>query len=878
MAQPKAAASTTLTIKGLYSNPSQFGGNTPEGALTIANNVVIDRPSVVATRRGRDNTYASVSGTIEAMTQFQSSKVAWNSAGAMYVDETGNGNFIQLPGVYLRPSEAVSPALLDPIPLATVSGQGSRVRSLEQNNNLYFLTHEGTYRLDTPTGTPRRAGAPPGLQGSAITLNTPGFLPVNSNIAYRVVFGFKDLNNTLVLGAPSARIVCSNTTAFTTNVQVTIQIPKEIQASPTNWIYQLYRGHPSVNLTTPPDDEMSLVTEGGCAGTPTMEIFDSSPNYALGPALYTNTGQEGINQSNYRPPWALDIALFEQRAFYANTRDIETTLLTLISAYSLFKTGGFSSGFSNGFTSSALVGDTLKFTREEDSVSFAVQAGTVNNYSTGVFALSNTGNIPYDIAVTAYNICLIINGYAPNTFITAYYISTDNDRPGQMKFDRNTLIDKTFTITSITPNAFSEPIPAVSNNTKRPNRIYFSKPNETEAVPLTNYVEVGSASQRIDRILRLQNGLIVLKQDGIFRVSTGSPYQVQLLDSTVRILAPNTAVVGDNKVWFLSDQGVVACTETDVTIESFILDNVVVKETSQNLYPNLGETAWAIAYQADRKYELWLPSFGTDTQATQALIFNYMVKNWTRWTMKGTCGMIYNVDGKMYFGSESGSAPGTNKSYIYKERKSFTASDYADDQFSSVSYTEGTTDTVVCDNFLLPSLVSVQPGWTLACESTGAVAQIVSVTVGAQTTIVVDSPQLWSNSEIWAYVPVLSEIQTIQMDCQNPAMNKQFVEASYVFTEQSFSKLKLSITSNMSSSATVDYLIPQATTGWGSETWGSSPWGSSTPVQGKIRRFIPRTMQRMGWIYINLKNEKAFTGFGFSGMVLSYNITSTRQF
>jgi hypothetical protein len=379
--------------------------------------------------------------------------------------------------------------------------------------------------------------------------------------------------------------------------------------------------------------------------------------------------------------------------------------------------------------------------------------------------------------------------------------------------------------------------------------------------------------------LTLQNGILVLKQDGIFRISTGNPYQIQLLDSTARIIAPNTAVVGNNKVWYLSDQGVVAASETDVKVMSAILDNVIIKTSSGNLFPNLAETAWAIAYQADRKYELWLPTTGIETQATQQYIYNYVYEQWTRWTFKGTSAMIFNVNGKMYYGSEVDSAPVATESYIYEERKSFTPQDYVDDEYESICNTTGNLDTIVVDNFLLPNATVILPGWTVTQTSTGSLARVVSYIIGATTTtFVLDKKQNWLPGAINIWQPVYSEAQTIQIDCDNPGFNKQFSEIVYVFSEQSFTKITAAMSSDTTTTKVLDYLIPLQTGGWGVGPWGAVPWGGTLPLEGKIRRYVAREVQRAGWIILNLTNAEAFTGFGFAGFEMYWKVTSTRQF
>jgi hypothetical protein len=853
MAQPTNIKPVSkLQIKGLFTNPSHFGENVPTGALTIADNVVIDRPSVVATRRGRDNQFSTIEGTTQSMFQFQDAKLAWTNYldGTLYSDEAVEGTWVNYTGTFKKP-DALIP--------------GCRVRGLEQNNNFYFNTEEAVFRLDSPSGTPRAAGAPPGLQGTGVTTGATGFMPNNTNVAYRVVFGFKDANNVLVLGAPSSRIIVQNISGTTANVNLTFQLPQEVADDPTDWIVQVYRGNTTANISDEPDDDMALTFEQ-VVSTIVFPLLDTTPSTELGASLYTNAGEEGAVQANYRPPWCLDMALFEQRAFYANTRELHSVNLTLLASGALAGPDGL------------IPGDNINFISTVGSFT-VTGTGGVNNPTLGLFNVSNTGNAAFDIQTTAYNICQVINEYPGNDIVTAYYDSGYNDRPGQMRFVRISYTEESFSIDSSHNDSFVQAMPVVSLNNARANRIYFSKPNQPEAVPLVNYFEVGTASQPINRILTLQNGIIVLKQDGVWRVSAGNPYQIQLIDSTARILAPNTAVVGDNKVWFLSDQGVVASSESDVEVMSFDLDNVIIRNTSGNLFPNLAETAWAIAYQSDRKYELWLPTTGIETQATQQYIYNYMVEEWTRWTFKGTAAMVYNVDGKMYYGSQAGSAPGSGLSYIYQERKSFTPDDYVDDEYITNNTTIGYYDTIVIDNPSLPSGVSLLPGWTIQQGTSGASARIVSTTVGmTQTTVVMDRFENWLAGDVSILVPVYCEVETIQVDCANPGFNKQFSEIVYLFTEQNFDKVISGIYCDTTSNKTLDDLIPIQTGGWGIGAWGSTPWGGTRPAQGKIRRYVPQAVQRAGWVIINLTLAQVYSGFGFSGFEMYWKVTSTRQF
>jgi hypothetical protein len=860
MSAPSQPTAIVLAISGLILNPSTFDPKAANGSLTVANNVVIDRPSVVATRRGFSNDFVTLTHD-GALSLFQYNNymlinTSDDDMHAVKYDVSNNPYLTTYTGIYSVP-DGTNPE--------------SRVRGIEVNKNFYFITQDGTYRLDHIDGEPRRAGAPAGLSGTGIPVSAPttGFLPNNTNIAYRIVFGYKDYNEQLVLGAPSSRIIVKNTLGNAATTTITFQIPKEIQSSPVDFFFQVYRGNASPDLATQPDDEMALCYEGICTGTTTMSVDDITGSNLLGASLYTNQGQDGILQSNYRPPWALDICTFKQYAFYANTRSVMNAPITLIAA-----------GASNG-AGALQPGDTITFTATESGgPSFLLTAVSgANNEALGWFNVSNTTNPAFDIQTTAMNIALVANAYAGNTFIAAYYTSSDQDLPGQLRFDRLTLSPDAFTVTSSRPvTCWNESLPITSVNDARANRIYYSKFNQPEAVPIVNYIEVGSANQPIRRVVPLRDGVMVLKDDGVFRISNAAPpFTVTPIDYNVRILAANTAAELDNKVYFLSDQGVVALSDSDAQIMSFVLDRAIIENTSPDLFPNLRSVSWGIAYQSDRKYILFMPQTGSDTQATQQYVYNHLTQLWTRWTRGATCGLILKRDGKFYMGSVLGSANAAGDSYVYQERKTFTNNDYADNQYT-VTSVASTTSTLVISNPVLPPNITIQPGWSVAQPATGNLARIVSVTVDESTTLVLDNANLtWNGTDVILYTPILSEVQTIQLDCDNPAMNKQFSEIVYIFTEQGFTSLAASISSNTAGIPILDTLIPTQRGGWGNSAWGTSPWGGGISGQGKIRRYVPQAVQRAGWLYLNLVNNECFTSFGWSGIELHYKQTSTRQ-
>lgn len=928
MAQPSQPTAIVLAINGLILNPSTFDPKAANGSLTIANNVVIDRPSVVQSRRGFTNglepavglvtttpgqVYKLDSGNpVDALFQFNGALLAFDRS-SLYVDyrdyftEPGQ-NFDEYVPEFLPMFDCTAPN----------SADTSGMHSLELNKNFYFNTNEGVYRttnnyLDLglySLSTPRKAGSPPGLGGTATTTGISGFLADNTSIAYRIVFGFKDTNNQLVLGAPGSRIIVNNTSGGSANVSVTFQVPDEIQAAPTDYFFQVYRGHASPDLTTEPDDEMALAYEEVVSiygSVASITIVDITPSDLLGAALYTNQGQDGILQSNYRPPWCVDMCAYKQYAFYANTRTLQNANLTLISA-----------GATNG--ANALVpGDIVTFTMDLTGDSgvpnvktFTLTAGATNDAATGTFEVSNTGNPAFDIQTTAINLVNIANTYDANDFLDAYYTSTGSDLPGQMQFVRTSYspdfyqvpvvgfnpqgltgpIYFTFNITTSNTASWEQPIAnnvfdttLISTNEVRPNRVYFSKFNQPEAVPIVNYFDVGSANAPIYRIVPLRDGVMVLKADGVFRISNvAAPFTVTPIDYTVKILAPRTAAELDNKVYFLSDQGIVAVTDTDAQIMSFILDKTIIENTSQNLYPNLFGVAWGVAYQSDRKYILSLPTSGADTQAQKQFVYNHLTQCWTNWDLPINCGVVFKKNGKLYLGG-GGALEDPNCGVIYQERKSFTNNDYADNLYRMDpgvnDYTVPST-TVLLDltSIPLPTTLGVPSvGWIIKQDAIdGTVLQATVVEVVSESEYIVDKQLAWNSIySIFMYQPIHTTVETIQLDCDNPGMNKQFSEIVYMFTTQDFASIDVAISSNTTAMPEYDTLVPLQRGGWGVTPWGPTPWGTGVTGQGKVRRYMPQKMQRAGWVYVNLQNEECFTSFGWSGLELHYKNTSTRQ-
>jgi len=793
-----------------------------------ASNVVVDRENVITSRRGFDIfTSFGVTTTESAqLDSYQEHLIASclrtsGSAILQYLD--GSNVFQPYPGTYDPPSpdEAVS-----------------RVHFVQANKNEYFTTSNGIWKLDSYITAPRLAGAPRGLSATAVTNGVTGFLPVLSTCAYRIVWGYKDLNNNLALGVPSQRIVAINASATdTANIQLTIQIPAIVD---TTYFYQIYRTGDFAGVASVPDDEMQLVYEAnptaGQVIAGEVVVIDLLPTDLRQATLYTSPSQEGIENANYEPPFANDVTLFRGNVIYANTRLKQTLLFNLISVGS----------------PGLQIGDTITFTIV-GGAAFTLTAAASSNTATGAFKLFTAGTPSEDIQETAIEMMRVLNVYASNTFLDGYYASNFDEIPGKMEITRTDLTDVAIALTSSRGSAFTPILPSsgsttVTESESAPNRIYVSKLQQPEAVPLYRFFDVGSAAYPIQRVLALRDSVMILKEDGVFRLYGNSfdNFTVSLLDNTTKILAPNSAVVLSNQVFFFSDVGVVAASDSGVKIMSRPIENVL-NEVSSSEFPYFQETTHATGYESDHKYILWTVTTADQQKATRGFVYNLLTDSWSTWDRQPTVGYVNPVDNKLYLGlyNVEGAAN------LTKERKSFTRLDYADDSFTvSISSHTGVSITLV-------STTGVVVGMTLKQAALESVIETVNGNI-----ITVANSLAWIDlTTADVFTPILTVVKTIPLSGRAALQMKRFTQLNLLFSDSNFDEVDVTFNSDL-------YITPLTVVLVTNSTLGDAQ---------RLRTYIPRNYTRANFIQLKISLNQAFTSFSLNGYGLDELPTSTRM-
>lgn len=958
-----------LQLTGLYVSPNDLSG-VPQGSCAIANNVVINNKNLISSRRGQTQYGNPLSltppGQVNKIFNYVNSLIINYEDTLAY--DSGSGAWINYLGTFEAPDSEY------------------KMRSLEAMKNFYFTTSEGIGKIDSLTAIPRKSGVVKALGGTATTTGSTGFLVEDSAVAYRLVWGYEDANKNLILGAPSQRLVVSNASGSGVDVDVvlTYLIPETIT---TEYFYQIYRSLGTATANDEPTDELQLVIQGNPTPSQIVSksftVTDITPYELMRATLYTSPSQEGIANANNEPPLALDMDIFKNSAFYANTTQKQTLTLALISVdvpslgyyvdatvdttnasptlTNILSTANLKIGMrviGTGIPTDTRIreipsGTTVTLDKNATATAtvsvefqdrFSVGgvdywAGSAASAATNTFLVDISGTPGQNINNTALSMVEIINKSASNTTVYAYYISALDELPGQILFEARNFGQSSFYATSTSGTSFSPEIsdqfliyansaanPTVitttvvalasmtsgdsitifnSNSTpsidgtkvatelsgttlsvpvnvtiagnsgyfiptadmissdsdRRQNRVYISKPNQVEAVPIYTYFDIGSANFPIQRVVALRDGIFFFKQDGIYRLSgeSFSNFTVALLDNTVTLKAPESAVPFNNQVFCFTTQGICAVTDSGVQIMSVPIETILL-ELSSEQFEYFASASFGVAYESSRQYLFFTVSSETDQYATQAFVFNSLTNTWTRWVMNRTCGIVNTGVNKLFMAQ-------TDTGQIMIERKNFTNDDFADEQFS-VDITSVDSDSQIT----LFDATDVEDGMTL--EQGSRRVLILDVTGDVVT---IDPISGLETGAATVYTPILNQIKWNPIDAENPGILKQFSEVVFFFRDAAFATIDATFSTNIiGASKTVSIENNSGIGGWGNFNWGLLPWGGSYGGQAVLRTYVPRNQQRGSWLNLELETEEAFTGFSLQGISIMVNPMSSR--
>ena len=322
---------------------------------------------------------------------------------------------------------------------------------------------------------------------------------------------------------------------------------------------------------------------------------------------------------------------------------------------------------------------------------FELEARNLN--SDTVYVMSNnsiTGgsfnpDISPDLTITGIsssNPCVITTPVAHNLVNGATIVISSSTSP--------IVIDGKYAITVVDSTHFSIPVDTStmlsgsysavysttgnvenSDNETKINRVYYSKLQQPEAVPLTNYFDVGDSDKQILRIFPLRDSLFVFKEEGLYRISgENAPFSLSLFDSSCKLIAQDSIGVVANLIFAWTKKGIETISESGASLVSRPIDTNILKLASNN-YPGFKAATFGVGYESDKSYLIWTILNTTDTIAQICYRYSTVTGSWTTYNKTNTCGIVKLLEDKLFLGAG-------DINYCEQERKAFNRTDYAD--------------------------------------------------------------------------------------------------------------------------------------------------------------------------------------------------------
>lgn len=484
-------------------------------------------------------------------------------------------------------------------------------------------------------------------------------------------------------------------------------------------------------------------------------------------------------------------------------------------------------------------------------------AGLSTSAGKRLFYIDNTSSTSVSIDTTARALCKAINRDSSGS-ADALYVSAADDIPGKM-FLRSRTFTQTFYLNNVTSaigESFSPILSTsgqsvVGTRTNGSGRIFVSKLNEPEAVPLANTFVIGSESQQIFRLATLRDSLILLKEDGVYRINGDdvSNFVSTILDGTVVCKASDSMAILDNSVYCYTEQGIASINETSASIVSRQIEPLLTSTLSTSTF---SDQTHAVSYESERLY-LCTTIRPNSTIADELYCNNYLTEGWTTWDSLFYDAYVKPTDNKLYYISLD--------NIIYQERKNGNRLDYCGEDFSATILTVPSTTTVTM------SVVGGTPDIGDIFVKTGStvINRIISVSGGL---ITFARPHGLSVSDTGSlYQGITSEIITSPLVGGAVSLWKQFSEFQIHYRNiQAISRLTISfITDSTSGSSETLWTNRSGQGGWGELPWGDFQWGleeginltfDTQPAQ-PIRTYVPLTASRGTFIKAHITHNAA---------------------
>lgn len=230
-----------------------------------------------------------------------------------------------------------------------------------------------------------------------------------------------------------------------------------------------------------------------------------------------------------------------------------------------------------------------------------------------------------------------------------------------------------FTLYSTKPNAFDRYCDTITGIASAPDGgnsfLAFSKVREPEAVPLINFQTIGSTSNTIRRLARLQDSLMVFTDEGLYRVNGTSPQDITIesFDTTCVLLTPQFLAQAFGVLWCWTTRGIMRIDFGGVTqIDQAIYRGI---DQAMDMSSHVLTSPWSLGSNTMGLVAFGYVGTSSGTDSTTATkqwfswIYHPKTNAWTRWySRRPVSAATFRVTNRPLVGVKGGYA-----SYFYTE-------------------------------------------------------------------------------------------------------------------------------------------------------------------------------------------------------------------
>lgn len=550
----------------------------PPGALLRAENVVIRRSGSVEARPGvvLAKDLGLSGGQIQRIIPVEQDSILAYSTGSWW-DYTSDAAVL-----YSNPEAATS---------APPFFRADLIPSAQARGNTYIGYRDGVVKW-TGAGSAFATAGVPLLFAFGGSAGLPGsFLPNGSWVGYSVVGTKTDANGLVTKSRPAGTVYVANGTGGARGVGLVIVATMTAGAAIDT--YEIYRTRTFLTTDTP-DAEMQLVGRVPYA-VPTVNFNDDTADANRGATLYTSPSRYGAESANDRPPACGAMASFKGSLFFGNTSGPKRRIFSLNGGAGTNQTGNTAGIGYRTATATRVIGtNTLTLVSSTTGLQkgMLIAGGTptgayITNIAGATITMSANATSSavgatfsfYD-AYTADGVTWHISGadYAPyaafaNATALVYRI-TPPVGGYTFTYVAESFLRGTGAVLLLKATHGGECSPAIPEYDSAadtgdqdilPNGISWSKTDEPEHVPPVNYALVSDKKSAILNFGATRDALFIFKEDGIYRLTgTAGAWRIDPFDLTTKCVLPSSVVALNNKIYALTNKGVVTVSDAGV--------------------------------------------------------------------------------------------------------------------------------------------------------------------------------------------------------------------------------------------------------------------------------------------------------------------------